>query len=111
MIAVDQRWLAWAAGLYEGEGSCSLIHGGRRRLYPQLCLASTDRDVVYRFHSVVGFGGVVGPYVRVGRKPFWHWRGHGWEAVRLFLTQFGPYLAKRPVRLSITHKSDHLPEG
>lgn len=44
---------AWLAGLFEGEGCISLA--GTR---VQLSIAMTDRDVVERFVSMVGYGKV-----------------------------------------------------
>jgi hypothetical protein len=110
----SETWLAWAAGLYEGEGSCSVIYNThkKRRFHPQLNLGSTDRDVVYKFHSVVGFGNVTGPYYPKNRKLIWRWRGHGWEAVRFFLEHLGPYLGeRRKARLhEILVMEQNLPE-
>jgi hypothetical protein len=45
---------AWAAGLFEGEGSFGL----RRNGTVLLSLGSTDKDVVQRFHTIVGTGQV-----------------------------------------------------
>ena len=43
---------AWAAGLFEGEGSIAI----RQNSTVMLTLASTDADVVFRFRAVVGTG-------------------------------------------------------
>lgn len=52
--------IAWAAGLFEGEG-CIIERTQRARdgstlHYQCLQLTMTDRDVVERFHQVVGCG-------------------------------------------------------
>lgn len=56
---------AWAAGLFDGEGSVSLT--GDDRLLLQLKM--TDEVTVRRFCDAVGFGKVYGPYKnRTGEK-------------------------------------------
>lgn len=45
--------LAWAAGLFEGEGCISSIRAGRTWY---LKVAMTDREVLDRFHAIVGRG-------------------------------------------------------
>lgn len=49
----DQLSVAWAAGLFEGEG-CMTMCGVSRS--PRLKLAMTDFDVVNKFRSIVGVG-------------------------------------------------------
>ena len=44
--------IAWAAGLFEGEGYISKAHNYR------LTVNMTDRDVLERFAQIVGFGRV-----------------------------------------------------
>ena len=44
--------IAWAAGLFEGEGSIQFPASQA----PRLSLCSTDRDVVEKFHAIVGVG-------------------------------------------------------
>jgi hypothetical protein len=80
------RELAWAAGLFEGEGC--ITHNGHRgaKLLPKLILVSADEDVVHRFRRAVGNIG----YVRVRAvrsikthlphwKDTWEWRVVGHE--------------------------------
>jgi hypothetical protein len=72
--------IAWAAGLFEGEGSITYIPRG---LHPDLQVAinMTDEDVVRRFEAVVDRGRVYGPYHPPShgdrRKPFWRWMATG----------------------------------
>ena len=55
---------AWAAGLFDGEGSVTVC-GGRRRLQ----LKMVDESSVRRFAAAVGRGFVYGPYAnRAGEK-------------------------------------------
>jgi hypothetical protein len=56
---------AWAAGLFEGEGSFGL----RRNGTVLLSLSSTDKDVIERFRSVIGTGRISSqPPGRNGRR-------------------------------------------
>ena len=70
--------LAWAAGLYEGEGSFVAAktsdRWGATRWYPRLTLSMTDEDVVRRFAAVMGVGQVDGPVARPNRKRIWLFR-------------------------------------
>jgi hypothetical protein len=66
---VDMSSLAWLAGLYEGEGCCTL----QGKSY-SVRIAMTDEDVVLRARDVAGVGTVYGPYDRgEGNKPIWTW--------------------------------------
>jgi hypothetical protein len=47
--------LAWAAGLFEGEGTFNVT---KRSTNISMALVSTDEDVVDRFHAIVGAGRV-----------------------------------------------------
>ena len=71
--------LAWAAGLFEGEG-CLTISNGRQpngSVFRQvrLKLNSTDEDVVRRFHGIVrvGYVRVETDFERYGFKRQWGW--------------------------------------
>lgn len=81
MTALKPIELAWAAGLFEGEGSISSEK--KRRGGITLALAMTDEDVVRRFHEAVGRGTVNGPHLRSGQKPQWTWRCSTLEAVEV----------------------------
>jgi hypothetical protein len=90
----DAEEIAWAAGLFEGEGSITMC--GR---YVHLQLKSTDEDVVVRFHEVVGCGSVYGPYSYnqpdgYKRKPAWVWVCREADAMIVF-RKFAPWLGKR----------------
>jgi hypothetical protein len=70
--------LAWAAGLFEGEGCISVNSraGGGKRFVRQwiLELSSCDADVVHRFASTVGAGKVrERNKLTVAGKRVWTW--------------------------------------
>lgn len=63
--------IAWAAGLFEGEGCITIC---KRECRPTARINMTDEDVIRRFHAIVGIGKVYGPYQSAGnRKPYWTW--------------------------------------
>lgn len=63
--------IAWAAGLFEGEGSWCVTRQG----YARAALSSTDHDVAARFVAIVGVGSFYGPCFGrpPSRKPYWRW--------------------------------------
>jgi hypothetical protein len=93
--------IAWAAGLFEGEGCFNLtVHKAskvRRRPYPRAQLRMTDHDVVERFASVVEHGSITGPYKCKNPKhlAFWNWCWGGRAAMDWMWANFGPFLHKR----------------
>ena len=56
--------LAWAGGLFEGEGSfvCYKLPNRRDSYRVVAVVPSTDKDVLDTFALVIGFGKVKGPY-------------------------------------------------
>jgi hypothetical protein len=74
-VTISDRWtrenIAWASGLFEGEG-CISISDKRIALELQM----TDEDVVRKVRLVMGVGSVGGPYrdkARPKNKPYWRW--------------------------------------
>lgn len=81
----DKLELAWAAGLFDGEGSVIKEHkegrrrkDGTQRSYPRLYVGNTDQELLERFQTALQAGKIHGPYGRFGRygqaiKPMYHW--------------------------------------
>lgn len=97
----DRAEVAWAAGLFEGEGCFTMTdHAGasRRLTQGRIELAMTDEDDVRRFHAVMGFGAVDGPLQRPSRgsrKPYWRWRAWTFETIQATVAMFWPWLGAR----------------
>jgi hypothetical protein len=94
------RTLAWAAGLFEGEGSITW-NRAKGKGYVVLLLSMTDGDVVRRFHGALGLGRLNGPYRRGlaasgnPRKPLFYWSASGFEHVQAIVAMFWPWLGDR----------------
>jgi hypothetical protein len=87
--------VAWAAGLFEGEGCWGLRKDGRN---PYAALKMADRDVVERFASIVGFGSM-SITERRSKNPkhsdMWCWQVFNAPQVRQLINLFRPYLGTR----------------
>ena len=102
--APTREEVAWAAGLFEGEGSI----GAYRRSLPrvgrsvQASLHMTDEKPVREFARIVGVGTVSGPIQRPG-KPIYLWRVSNFEYVQHVAAVLWPRLAPR--RRTQTHQT------
>ena len=96
-MAYSREDVAWAGGLFEGEGSFSFQSRSDRKAHYALArLSMSDEDVVRRFADVVGFGSVNGPYqYRPDRKPMFVWTVQGLERVQAFGAAVWPWLGTR----------------
>lgn len=84
--------IAWAAGLFEGEGSFHLTQGNS----PQVNVRMTDRDVVEHFHRAIGFGTFYEhPMKNPRHKDQYGWRVTGWVGFAVVVEMIGPYLGER----------------
>ena len=84
--------IAWAAGLFEGEGS--IILNPARSSYG-VSMSQTDKDVLEKFQSIVG-GKISKTFDQ--RKPHykkcWQWWAYGENAKKILLLLY-PYLQSR----------------
>lgn len=101
--------VAWAAGVFEGEGT---IEHYRRGTSTErgLTIAMTDEDVVRKFRSVVNCGEVSGPRDQgPGNKPIWKWRVRRHKDLTSVLDSFLPYLGERRHQRAVLLKNDPAP--
>jgi hypothetical protein len=92
--APSEAEVAWAAGLFEGEGCFS-----RWAVVPRLqaSLETTDEDVLQRFVAIVGVGMVAKRKTRPVKdhwKASWMWQAGGGDAEVVF-DLFAPWLSSR----------------
>lgn len=84
--------IAWAAGLFEGEGSMSVRSNHGVNLY----LGMTDEDTVRRFHSVMGAGQVYTKRrARAHYKILYAWHCDRSADVTRILNLFFPWFGER----------------
>ncbi len=99
----DRAEIAWAAGLFEGEGTFYLRREAKRPLMtpePSASMTQVEREVLDRFCAIVGFGKVRGPYgpYSGNRKPYHQWYTHAAGDVRRLLDLLSPWLSDRRKR-------------
>lgn len=81
---MDPLQIAWAAGLFEGEGCV-------RR---QLEIEMTDKDVIYKFWEIMNCGNVY-YRERPDVKPTWRWKVGNKRDVVKCLSLMLPYFGSR----------------
>jgi hypothetical protein len=96
----DPKWIAWAAGLFEGEGTIFEVirQGDKHRTYNvRLQMQMTDKDVVLKFDEVLNCIGHV-YYVRSRNKKhkdLWKWHLSRRQDCKKVIELFWPYLGER----------------
>jgi hypothetical protein len=89
-----EQEIAWAAGLFEGEGTVGTQKQNRVRI--RFAVAMTDRDVLERFHRIVGCGSMTGPSWHSGStKPQWRWSATAANDALHLADLFRPFLGER----------------
>lgn len=97
--------MAWAAGLFEGEGNIQLTADKRREgvWLRWLGLGMTDEDVVRRFRDVVGAGSIYfrpRPAKHPNWKDCWYWQTAQWLEIERILEAFMPYFGERRLAMA-----------
>jgi hypothetical protein len=91
--------VAWAAGLFEGEGCWNIYVRKSGKLQIQAALGMTDGDVVRRFAAIVGVGNMRRHHTALaqakGEQPMYQWSVFEAEKVREVIALFLPYLGER----------------
>lgn len=85
----DREELAWASGLYEGEGNIGVHRGIVLRV------AMCDEDMVRRFAQILGLT-VQGPYANgEGHKDVWYAAAYNVERVQYAAAAMWSWLGRR----------------
>jgi hypothetical protein len=93
--------VAWAAGLFDGEGSVSVSGTGTRPSYPQPSMEVPQSgehgipDALVRFRDAIGYGSITGPHPPRspwGRLPGYRWELGGHLAVEGVAAKLWPWL-------------------
>jgi hypothetical protein len=115
--ASQSEELAWAAGFWDGEGSCGCYgkNDGRKRrasdTYLRASVNQNEREPLDRFLAVVGMGKIYGPYQRHEGNPYWSYQLAG-KSAELLLGRLWPWLSgpKRRQYLAAKKKFEQRPE-
>lgn len=108
--------LAWAGGLFVGEGCTFSARGGAMVGLNVTQAGALDRapDILWRFHRAVGgIGFVEGPQLRIGKLPKWRYRVAGYELVQAIIAMLWPWLgeSKRLQARSVFRRWQALESG
>ncbi len=96
----NREGLAWAAGLYDGEGSLSWCKSGtgKPRQYYRLNmqLVQTNVSVLERLQETLNAGVIYGPYRqgRVNHKDYWQWHVDAFENIQYVICRLWPWLSQ-----------------
>jgi hypothetical protein len=85
--------IAWAAGFFDGEGSTSCPHQGRRGRSLQMAIGQVSRYNLQRFAATVQCGSIHAPRILFGRQPISRWVAYGHSA-HCALKLLWPYLGE-----------------
>ncbi len=98
----EEQWIAWAAGIFEGEGGQLRDHPNKNKKYERakVRIIMNDEDVIRRFHEVVKLGILRGPIfhtstARANNKPSWKVEISRWSELKKLFVMFDPYLGNR----------------
>ena len=84
--------IAWAAGLFEGEG-CFTVNGGRGHGRAQV--AMTDEDVIRRFADIMGWYQISSRINRPNTRRAWRVEVSTFEGFQATVAMFWPWLGQR----------------
>ena len=89
--------LAWAAGVFEGEGCicCYKIPNRKDSRRVMLAITMSDEDIVQRIYEIFKVGSFKGPYKKKDKKTLWTWAVQNMAGCHSVLTEIYPYLGKR----------------
>lgn len=112
--------VAWAAGVFEGEGSIYLrrFAKGKKQnvwVYGGLSMEMVDKDVIYKVQRIFDAGTVIEyiPTTGLGRQLTYRWRVQNRAEFKKVVKLIRPYLGKRrlkklrEVEKSLTAPSQH----
>jgi hypothetical protein len=88
--------IAWATGLFEGEGTMGVFGNGAKSKVTSMALIMSDEQTVRRFAAIVGIGSVYGPLnYKNSVKPLWRWRANRTYDCHRLIRRMWPLLGDR----------------
>jgi hypothetical protein len=116
--------IAWAAGLFEGEGCWNAYKRTSGKIQVQARLGMTDKDIVERFAAIIGCGAIhEGRPGTGGHKRVYTWCVYEAEKVREIIALLLPQMGERRRAQAMTvlevgagvrshnEKKTHCPQG
>lgn len=106
-MVLSREELAWAAGLYDGEGSTIFFETPRKTAGNYLHIRAAvaqDKDpgVLNRFRAAVGeIGKVYGPYKRPPARLQWRYDAGGFERTQAVIAMLWPWLSQPKRRQAV----------
>jgi len=101
-VTDDEKLIAWAAGLFEGEGSLFAAKQNRPDrphkiyVYQRMSVTSTDLDVLEKFQDVVQCGLIhFSRRAKLHHKDVYHWVCNNSNQTMMVVQAFWPYLGER----------------
>lgn len=97
MIEISREELAYAGGLFTGEGYITINRYRTSPWQPKVGISMTDLPPLERFQKAVGGRGVIyGPYDRLlGHKKVWMWTVQNFEQAQAVIAMLWPWLCPR----------------
>ena len=114
LTKMNRESLAWATGLFDGEGCFHFTSSRRRRRDSegrqkiehsiQTRITQKDREVLDRFQTAVGLGRVYGPYKSTDGKPRipWQFAAYGLEQTQAIIVMLWPWLGRLKRQQALT---------
>jgi hypothetical protein len=121
--APADEWRAWAAGLYDGEGSLYLLDHRTHEGYqtPEMCVTQSSSDgapeVLARVAAILGVGHVNGPYEQAGaRLDVYRWKSAARSDIEAVVATLWPWLgtvkrSQAEAVLEVVRAQPTLPRG
>ena len=114
-MLIDREDLAWAAGIFEGEGCIAKQSSHRKAWHIGLSVENTDLELLEKFQRVIGNLGHI--YKRKRRstkhKRHWVWRTDKFEEVQATISYIWPWLLtrrrERAKELFVSYLTRHIP--
>lgn len=90
--------LAWAAGLFDGEGHIGLrrqVKGSRVYFQRAMGVTNTDLELLQRFHAAIGDGRIGSPWTPPTREHStkWQWQLTGRKRIEDVFGLLAPFLS------------------
>lgn len=108
----NREELAWAAGLFDGEGWIGAqVQSKRHHLrHLRVAISMNTPDVLHRFHAVIGLGNVIGPHSAGRKNPIWKWQVNTFEQSQAVVAFLWRWLSE-PKRIQSSRAMNEMIEN